>query len=163
MASLKNKVVVITGASSGIGKATAIEFAKQIPGVEVIGLDLSSVALELARENARESGLSSRVSFEIGDVEDMPFENDRFDLAISSNTLHLVKNPVRMLDEIQRVLKPKGVFFVSDLRRSWLGILSKHLRASYSPGEVKDLLGQSKLKNWELRDHFFRLSVSSQR
>jgi ubiquinone/menaquinone biosynthesis C-methylase UbiE len=107
--------------------------------------------------------LSSRVSFETGDAEDMPFENDSFDLAISSNTLHLVKNPVRMLDQIQRVLKPKGAFFVSDLRRSWLGILSRHLRASYSPGEVKDLLGRSKLKNWELRNHFFWFSISSQR
>jgi ubiquinone/menaquinone biosynthesis C-methylase UbiE len=165
-ASVAREREITDGQVLDVGTGTgwlAIEFAKEIPGVEVIGLDLSGVALELARENAQESGVSSRVSFEIGDAEDMPFENDIFDLAISSNTLHLVKSPVRMLDEIQRVLKPKGVFLVSDLRRSWLGILSKHLRASYSPKEVKGLLGQSKLKNWELRDYFFWLSISSQR
>jgi ubiquinone/menaquinone biosynthesis C-methylase UbiE len=165
-ASVAREWEITDGKVLDVGTGTgwlAIGFAKEIPGVEVIGLDLSGVALELARENARESGVSSRVSFEIGDAEDMLFENDMFDLAISSNTLHLVKNPVRMLDEIQRVLKPRGVFLVSDLRRSWLGILSKHLRASYSPGEVKDLLGQSKLENWELRDYFFWLSISSKR
>jgi ubiquinone/menaquinone biosynthesis C-methylase UbiE len=165
-ASVAREWEITDGKVLDVGTGTgwlAIEFAKEIPGIEVIGLDLSDVALELARENARESGVSSRVSFEIGDAEDMSFENDMFDLAISSNTLHLVKNPVRMLDELQRVLKPKGVFLVSDLRRSWLGILSKHLRASYSPGEVKDLLGQSKLENWELRDYFFWLSISSKR
>jgi ubiquinone/menaquinone biosynthesis C-methylase UbiE len=165
-ASVAREWEITDGKVLDVGTGTgwlAIEFAKEIPGIEVIGLDLSDVALELARENARESGVSSRVSFEIGDAGDMSFENDMFDLAISSNTLHLVKNPVRMLDELQRVLKPKGVFLVSDLRRSWLGILSKHLRASYSPGEVKDLLGQSKLENWELRDYFFWLSISSKR
>jgi ubiquinone/menaquinone biosynthesis C-methylase UbiE len=165
-ASVAREWEITDGKVLDVGTGTgwlAIQFAEEIPGVEVIGLDLSDVALELARENARESGVSSRVSFEIGDAEDMPFENDMFDLAISSNTLHLVKNPVRMLDEIQRVLKPGGVFLVSDLRRSWLGILSKHLRASYSPGEVKDVLGQSELKNWELRDYFFWLSISSKR
>jgi ubiquinone/menaquinone biosynthesis C-methylase UbiE len=165
-ASVAREWEITDGKVLDVGTGTgwlAIQFAEEIPGVEVIGLDLSDVALELARENARESGVSSRVSFEIGDAEDMPFENDLFDLVISGNTLHLVKNPVRMLDEIQRVLKPGGVFLVSDLRRSWLGILSKHLRASYSPGEVKDVLGQSELKNWELRDYFFWLSISSKR
>ena len=165
-ASMAREWEITDGKALDVGTGTgwlAIQFTKEIPGIQVIGLDLSDVALELARENAQESKISSRVSFEIGDAEDMPFENDMFDLVISSNTLHLVKNPVRMLDEIQRVLKPKGVFLVSDLRRSWLGILSKHLRASYSSGEVKNLLGQSKLKNWELRDYFFWLSISSQR
>jgi ubiquinone/menaquinone biosynthesis C-methylase UbiE len=111
----------------------AIEFAKGMPGVKVVGLDLSDVALELARHNAQESGVSSRVSFEKGDAEDMPFEDNTFDVVISSNTLHLVGNPVRMFDEVCRVLEPKGMFFISDLRRSWLGFFAEHIAASYTP------------------------------
>lgn len=162
--SVAEKWGITAGKVLDVGTGTgllAIEFAKEIPGVEVVGLDLSDVALELARDNAQESGVSSRVSFEKGDAEDTPFEDDTFDLVISGNTLHLLKNPVRMFDEIHRVLKPNGRFFVSDFRRSWLGVLTEHLRASYSPQEVRDLLSQSKLQNWKVRDSFFWLSVLS--
>ncbi len=147
----------------GTGTASlAIEFAKGIPGVQVVGLDLSDVALELARDKAQKSQASLRVSLEKGDAEDMPFEDDTFDLVISSDTLHLVKNPVRMFSEVQRVLKPQGRFFISDFRRSWLGIFTEHVRASYSPKEVKDLLSQSKLQNWKVKDYFFWLSIFSE-
>jgi ubiquinone/menaquinone biosynthesis C-methylase UbiE len=146
----------------GTGTASlAIEFAKEILGVKVVGLDLSNVVLELAKDNVQKSVVSLRVSFEKGDAEDMPFEDDTFDLVISSNTLHLIKNPVKMFNEIHRVLKPEGRFFISDLRRSCLGIFTMHIRASYSPKEVKDLLKQSKLRNWEVKDYFFWLSIRS--
>ncbi len=141
----------------------AIEFAKGILGVQVVGLDLSDVALELARDNVQESGVSSRVSFEKGDAEDMPFEDDTFDVVISSNTLHLVKNPVSMLNEIHRILKPQGRFIISDFRRSWLGVLTEHIRASYTLQEVKDLLSQSKLQGWMVKDGFLWLSILSNR
>ena len=137
----------------------AVGFARGMPGVKVVGLDLSDVALQLARHNAQESEVSSRVSFKEGDAEDMPFENNRFDLVVSSNTLHLVGNPVRMLDEVRRVLEPKGMFFISDLRRSWLGFFAEHIAASYTPQEVEDMLSQSKLQNWELKDYLFWLSI----
>jgi ubiquinone/menaquinone biosynthesis C-methylase UbiE len=118
----------------------AIGFVKGIPGVEVVGLDLSDFALELARDNAQKSGVSLRVFFQKGDAEDMPFEDDTFDLVISSDTLHLIRNPIKMLNEIQRVLRPQGGFFISDFRRSWLGILTEHVRASYTPKEVRKRL-----------------------
>jgi ubiquinone/menaquinone biosynthesis C-methylase UbiE len=139
----------------------AIEFAKSIPDVEVVGLDLSDVVLQLARDSGQSSEVASRVVFEHGDAEDMPFGDDTFDLVISSNTLHLIENPVRMFDEIQRVLKPAGRFFISDFRRSWLAILTKHIRASYSPTEVEGLLRQSKLRNWEVQDRLLWLNILS--
>ena len=146
---------------TGTGRL-AIEFAKGIPAVEVVGLDLSDVALELARDNAQESQASSRVSFERGDAEDMPFGDDTFDLVISGNTLHLLENPVRMFNEIQRVLKLGGRFLVSDFRRSWLGILTEHVRSAYSPEEVRNLLRRSELQDWKVKDSLFWLSVLSE-
>ncbi len=140
----------------------AIGFAEGLPGVQVVGLDLSDAALELARENAQESGASTRVSFEKGNAEDMPFEDDIFDLAISNNTLHLVEQPLSLFDEIQRVLKPQGKFIISDFRRSWLGLLTEHLRASYTPQEVKDMLSQSKLQGWTVKGGLLWLSILSE-
>jgi ubiquinone/menaquinone biosynthesis C-methylase UbiE len=156
---------ISNGKALDVGTGTgwlAIGFAQGLPGVHVVGLDLSDVVLELARENAQESGVSSRVSFEKGDAQDMPFEDDTFDLVISSNTLHLMKNPVMMFDEIQRVLRPDGRFLISDFRRSWLGILTEHVRSAYSAEEVRELLRQSELQNWKVRDSFFWLSVLSE-
>jgi ubiquinone/menaquinone biosynthesis C-methylase UbiE len=140
----------------------AIGFAEGLPGVQVVGLDLSDAALELARDNTQKSGASLRVSFERGDAEDMPFEDDVFDLVISNNTLHLIENPVSMLDEIHRVLKPQGGFIISDFRRSWLGVFTEHFRASYTPQEVKDLLSQSKLQGWMVKDGLLWMSILSE-
>ena len=151
--------VLDVGTGTGL---LAIGFAARIPGVEVIGLDLSDAALEVARDNVRESDEPLRVSFETGNAEDMPFKDQEFDLVISSNTLRLVKNPLKMFNEIQRVLKPDGRFLISDFRRSWLGILSGHFRSSYSPQEARDLLRQSNLQNWRMEDHFLWLSIVSE-
>ena len=148
-----------------IGTATgslAIELAKAIPGIEVVGLDLSDAALELANVNAQENDVSSRVSFRAGNAEEMPFENDSFDVVISGNTLHLIEEPVRMFDEVRRVLKPQGRFIISDFRRSWLGLFTEHFRASYSPEEVRELLDRSSLRNWQLKDSFLWLSILSE-
>jgi ubiquinone/menaquinone biosynthesis C-methylase UbiE len=151
--------VLDVGTGTGL---TAVGFAQGIPGVEVTGLDLSAVAIEVAGEYAQKSGLASRVFFEEGDAEEMPFEDGAFDLVISGSTLHLVNDPIRMFDEIRRVLKPGGRFFISDFRRSWLGLLSEHLRASYSPEEVREMLHQSKLQNWRVESHPFSLSILSE-
>jgi len=162
--SLAKKWEITSGKALDVGTGTgllAIELAKGIPGLEIIGLDLSDVVLELARDSARESEVTSRVTFECGNAEDMPFEDGTFDLVISSNTLHLLENPIRMFNEIQRVLQPTGRFFISDFRRSWLGILTKHIRASYSPQELEDISSQSKLRNWEVKDRFLWLNVVS--
>ena len=150
--------VLDMGTGTGV---LAIAFAERIPAASVVGLDLSAVALEVARENAQKSPVSSRVSFEEGNAEDMPFEDDAFDLVISSNTLHLLRNPVRMFNEIQRVLKPGGRFLIGDFRRSWLGILTEHVGSAYSAKEASDLLRQSELQNWTVRDSFFWLTLLS--
>jgi len=151
------------GKTLDIGTGTgllAIGFAKAFPDMEVVGLDLSEEALQVARENVQKSGVEN-ISFEKGDAQAMPFEDGTFDLVISSNTLHLIDNPVKMFNEIQRVLKFEGKFFISDFKRSWLAIFSQHFRASYTPNEIRELLRQSELKKWEVKDRFFWVSISS--
>jgi len=162
--SVVKKWKITSGKILDIGCGTgllAIEFAKNLPGVEIIGLDLSDVALDVGRDNVQKSKVIERISFKKGDAEDIPFEDNAFILVISSNTLHLIMNPIKMFNEIHRVLKSKGKFFISDFRRSWIGIFSKHVRASYSPKEVKTFLSQSELQNWKVKDYFFWLSIFS--
>ena len=162
--SVVRKWGITDGKILDIGTGTgsiAIRFAQELTGAHIIGLDLSDVVLHVARENVRKVKVSSTISFEKGDAQDMPFDDATFDLVVSSNTLHLIKNPIKMFNEVQRVLTSPGMFCISDLRRSWLGIFTDHVRASYSPEEVKDLLRQSKLLNWQVKDYFLWLSILS--
>lgn len=147
------------GSGTGI---LALELAKAFPEFEFVGLDLSEAAVTVAREQAEERKLAARVSFERGDADDMPFDDSSFDLVVSSNTLHLLKDPVRMFDEVQRVLDPSGRFVISDFRRSWWGSITPHIRAAYTPQEIEELLRRSKLDNWTVKDGLLWMTVLSQ-
>jgi ubiquinone/menaquinone biosynthesis C-methylase UbiE len=101
------------------------------------------------------------ISFKKGDAEEMPFEANTFDLIISNNTLHLIKNPLKMFNEVHRVLKPTGRFIITDYKMSWLGIFRNHIRASYSLKEVTDLLNQSNLLEWKVKESLLSLNIYS--
>ena len=53
--------------------------------------------------------------------ESLPFSDESFDCVIAKDVLHHFKNPYLSLSEIKRVLKPGGVFIVSEPYWSLLG------------------------------------------
>ncbi len=150
--------VLDIGCGSGL---RTIGLAGMLPCVQVTGLDLSEPVLDRALQSAIDSGVADRVSFEKGDAENIPFDSYSFDMVICLSTLHLVNNPVKMLDEIQRVLRTGGRFYIRDYRRTWMGLLSPHIRACYTPQEATDLLKRSQLQNWQVRGGVFWLSILS--
>jgi len=150
--------ILDAGAGSG---DVAIELARVFPRAEVVGLDLSEPLLELARSSMEKAGLSDRLSFEKGDVQAMPFEDDSFDVVASLNTLHVVDDPVAMLDEIERVLAPNGMLGLSDIKRSWFGLFMPILKTAYTATEAKELLHRSKLRPWEFHESFLWFSVGA--
>lgn len=156
---ITNGKILDVGTGTGL---IAIEFAKNLPELEVIGLDLSEDALQEAERNVQECEVPLKISFEKGNAEDMPFDDSVFDLLISNNALHLVEDPVKMFNEIQRVLKPGGRFFISDFRRSWISVFSKHWRPFYSSDEIRNLLLQSELEGWKVKNHFLRVGIFSE-
>lgn len=66
----------------GCGKAFLLyEFTQVVPGIEVMGLDLSAYALAHAKEEVRPFLVEGR-------ADHLPFEDGAFDLVLSINTLH---------------------------------------------------------------------------
>ena len=59
-----------------------------------------------APDKAREQGLT--VDFEVADAMDLPYENNRFDIASIAFGIRNVDNPVQALKEMGRVVKPGG-------------------------------------------------------
>ena len=126
--------------------AMNLVLAQQFPDSEIAGIDLSQPLLRLAREAARAANVGERLKFERGDVHEMPYADGSFDVLINTNMVHLVGDPIRMLDEMERVLVPGGFLFVADLRRSWLGLLEREIRSALTLEEAAKLFSRSRLR-----------------
>ena len=122
-----------------------IELAKKFPSGEFVGIDLSDHLLEIANEKSKNEKLNNRVKFLKADVQDIPFPDNYFDFVMNINMLHLVESPVKMLNEIQRVLKPEEFFYITDLRKSFLGFLEKEIKSASTIKGVNELITKSNL------------------
>ena len=90
--------------------------------------------------------------------------NESFDLVLCNSVLHHSSNPISLLNEISRIIKPTGALLIRDLKRPtkvsfpfhawWFGrhysglmkrLYLDSLRASYTLGELRDLLKHSSL------------------
>jgi SAM-dependent methyltransferase len=86
-------------------------------GFDVTGLDLDPAMIERARANAgREGDGARRPSFVVGDVTELTFPDETFDLVVSTLSMHHWADPAAGLAEIARVLRPGGRAFVWDFR-----------------------------------------------
>lgn len=75
-------------------------------GHQVTAVDATANMLEQARDNARKNGV--RIEFVQQDVQDLPFEDNTFDLVISRNVTWNLSQPEQAYTEWLRVLKPSG-------------------------------------------------------
>jgi ubiquinone/menaquinone biosynthesis C-methylase UbiE len=85
------------------------------PGVTVTGADIDPAMVERADARARKMGLADRASFEVADVTLLPYADGRFDLVVSTLSMHHWADRATALSEIHRVLRPGGRAFVYDV------------------------------------------------
>jgi ubiquinone/menaquinone biosynthesis C-methylase UbiE len=71
------------------------------------GVDISPINIEDASRRVKESGVNG-VTFREGDVLELPFENDYFDIVFSNGVLHHTTDWEKGVGELLRVLKPGG-------------------------------------------------------
>jgi ubiquinone/menaquinone biosynthesis C-methylase UbiE len=92
----------------------AIEMAR-LGRFHVTGLDISRTFVEIARENARQAGVS--IDFRRGDASSLPFEAESFDLIVCQAAFKNFRQPGRALNEMHRVLRGGGTAVIQDLNR----------------------------------------------
>jgi ubiquinone/menaquinone biosynthesis C-methylase UbiE len=112
-----------------------IEIAKRSPPIRIIGVDLSRKLLDMARANAAEAGLSDRLKFQLGNAGRIEFDDSFFDMVISTGMLHSLKDPVRVIQEIYRVLKSGGEAWIFDPARVSGAVNRKKWQASLNMRE----------------------------
>lgn len=90
----------------GTGKSTR-DAARLASSGRVLGLDLSAKMLERARERSASEGLTN-IGFEQADAQVHPFDEDSFDVAISSFGAMFFADPVAAFANVARALQPGG-------------------------------------------------------
>lgn len=81
----------------------------------IYGIDSSPEMLEIFKSKIDKFGLSDKISLELGDAENLGFENEKFDIIASTVTLHHVKNKHPVIKKIYKLLKPGGKFVLGDI------------------------------------------------
>lgn len=151
-----------------VGTGTAripIAICRLTDRLRITAVDLSAHMLQLGQRNVIENGFERQIRLEQVDAKGLPYGDASFDAVISNSIVHHIPEPIRVLREMLRVLRPGGLLFVRDLLRppdaeQIATILSKHaggtndhqrqlfeqsLHAALTVEEVAALLSELKL------------------
>jgi SAM-dependent methyltransferase len=112
-ASLQGKVVGDIGSGDGI-----TDLALTIKGrpAKFVGYDVRPTNVDALRRSAQVAGvaegLPDELTFAESSIDALPSPDEYFDVLVSWSVFEHVSEPVRMLSEIARALKPEGLLFL---------------------------------------------------
>jgi ubiquinone/menaquinone biosynthesis C-methylase UbiE len=153
-------------ARAGIGQGTNVldvatgsgnvAVAAATTGARVTGLDLTPKLLDVARERAAAAGL--QIEFVEGDAEELPFEDDRFDVVTSCFGAMFAPRHELAARELARVARPGGTVAVAAWTPEGLNGRMFEVVGSYMPpppeGFVPPIM-------WGTEDHMRKLFAAS--
>ena len=84
----------------------------KIKNCEIIGMDLSSNMLDIGDKKIKDLGLQQSVILELGDVENLKYNDNYFDVVTVGYGVRNFENLKKSLDEIYRVLKKNGTLII---------------------------------------------------
>lgn len=141
-----------------------LEWLKKTTNTNLKCVEISRDMIEIAEKNAKEYNFIDRVEYKQGKAEVIPFSDNMFDAVFTNGSLHEWPDPIKAFNEIYRVLKRGGKFFISDLKRDmnpfmvWFlkintqpkeigpGLISS-IHAAYTKEEIVVILNKTPLKN----------------
>ena len=108
---LKPGMRVLDG-GCGTGAITRKIASKVFPA-ETFGIDIDPLFIDKARKTALDAG-TKNIRFEVGNIDNLAYDDGFFDLSYCKLVLMHVKNPVKTVAELKRVTKKGGIVAASD-------------------------------------------------
>lgn len=95
----------------------ALEAARMGVDAQIVGVDISKGMLEIGREKVRKRGLEKQIELKYGDSENLPFENNYFDVYTAAFGVRNFENLENGLTDMLRVLKPGGTGLILEFSK----------------------------------------------
>ena len=112
-----------------VGIGTGLNLPLYPPSCRLTGIDLSGEMLDKAVERAQKLAMPG-VVLKVMDATSMDFAENEFDKALATYTISAVPDPVAVLREMRRVVKPGGSI-----------VILNHFRSERKlPGHLEDLV-----------------------
>jgi ubiquinone/menaquinone biosynthesis C-methylase UbiE len=120
--------------------------------VEIIGIDPSESQILYARTHST----ATIVRFEVADARSMPFDENRFDIAVSALVINFIPDREKAIAEMHRVVRPGGTVAVYVWDFAGRSGVNQHINAAaaelegsgYTPAALNnESTNQDKLKN----------------
>lgn len=130
----KERKVLDAGCGTGYGT----EILTAAGAESVVGIDISHEAIDYARSSFE--GALSR--FVLGDLRELPFGDDTFDLVVCFEVIEHVEEQQRVIGELHRVLRAGGLLAISSPNRGVYPAGNPHHIHEYQPEELRQALGE---------------------
>ena len=88
---------------------------------EMIATDYSEGMIRTAKKDFYPDNLT----YEVADATNLPYEDNSFDVVIIANALHVMPEPDKAMDEIDRVLKSRGILIAPNFIHKGTGLKSR--------------------------------------
>lgn len=115
---IAGQIVVKTGITQGVcldigssGGHLGIAM-KEITDLQVLLMDKSETALTIAVNRIAEGGHNGRIKVLLGDVQQIPLEENSVDVAVSRGSVWFWEDKYKAFNEIYRVLKSGGAAYI---------------------------------------------------
>jgi ubiquinone/menaquinone biosynthesis C-methylase UbiE len=132
----------------GCGTGVLLEaLSISVPDAKLSGADPSPEMLEIARKR-----LDEAVLLEQSPAESLPFSDASFDVVVSMSAFHYFRSPLGALEEMARVLRPKGRLVITDwcddyiacrICDLWLRLFNRAHFRTYGEKQCRQLLEQA--------------------
>lgn len=112
--SLEGKKVADIGCGDGIIDLGLVELGapESLTGFDIQPVDVENLASIAKQANAVAEGLPPNLTFVRSSERSLPAKTASFDIAVSWSVFEHVTEPISLLGEIRRVLKPDGIVFI---------------------------------------------------
>jgi phosphatidylethanolamine/phosphatidyl-N-methylethanolamine N-methyltransferase len=107
-----------------VGIGTGLNLPLYPPLTRLTGIDLSSEMLDKAVERVQNLAMPA-VTLKVMDATSLDFSENEFDKALATYTISAVPDPVAVLREMRRVVKPGGTLVILNHFRSERRVVSR--------------------------------------